>query len=141
MIQLVGRMIFPFALMVSAALLVKGYADVGDGFSAGIVAGLGAVAQYVCLDHTRARRTVGAAWVWPMATLGLLLALLTVLTPVFAGLPPVYHVPRPGEHVPTIGTLELHTAVLFDAGVLVLVYATLVGTFDRLFPVLRGDEE
>lgn len=141
MTQLVARMIFPFALAVSAGFVIKGYAEVGDGFSAGVVAALGAVAQYVCLDHSHAARVAGAGWSWRCTTIGLVLALAVVLVPVFAGIPPVYHYPRPGEAVHKFGSLEFHTALLFDVGVLLLVYGAIVGTFDRLFPLLKGDEK
>lgn len=141
MTQFIARMVFPFALAVSAAFLVKGYAEVGDGFSAGVVAALGAVAQFIALDHKHAARVVGATWAWPVSTIGLVLALSVALGPIFAGLPPVTHFPQPGESVYKFGSLEFHTAVLFDIGILLLVYGALVGTFDRLFPLLKGDEQ
>ncbi len=140
MIDLVARLVFPFSLVVALGLWSTGYAGVGDGFSAGAMAGLGAVTQYTCRDREMARRVVGARWVWDLLRAGLLVALLMTLLPVFFGAAPVTHVPRPGRPVASFGALELHSTALYDLGVAVLVYGVFVGTFDRLFPPLRGAE-
>jgi hypothetical protein len=42
------------------------------------------------------------------------------------------HVPTPNEAVISLGTLELHTAVLFDIGVFCLVFGFVVGVLDRV---------
>ena len=43
------------AFVVAAALLVKGYTDVGDGFSAGVIVGLAIGLRYVVLGPERDR--------------------------------------------------------------------------------------
>lgn len=140
MTDAVARLIFPFTVVVALALWARGYADVGDGFSAGAVAGLGAALQYVALDHDRARHRTCARWVPAFLAFGLLAALAVALAPLAWGLPPVTHFPRPGSTVVSLGVVELHTAALLDLGIAVAVYGALVGTFDRLFPPLKGDE-
>lgn len=126
--------LFPFALAFGAALLAKGYTTIGDGFTAGAVAGLGAAVQYLAVPYDQARRRVGAAWATLMIPSGLLTALGLLLLPSLWGVAPVSHFPGPGEHVVTLGILELHSALIFDLGVAVVVYGALVLTFDRLFP-------
>ena len=39
-VELVAPRLLPVALMVSAALMTKGYTDVGEGFGAGVIVGL-----------------------------------------------------------------------------------------------------
>ena len=141
MTQAVARVLFPFTIVVGIAIWAKGYAEIGDGFSAGAIAGLGAVSQYVCLDHDHAARVVRASWLWFYMGIGILVPLIVALTPVFFGVAPVTHAPAPGAHVYKLGVIELHTALAFDLGVMLLVYGIFVGTFDRLFPLLRGDEQ
>lgn len=141
MTHAVARVLFPFTLVVAIGIWAKGYAEVGDGFSGGAIAGMGAVALYVCLDHKHASRVVRARWAWHLVVIGLILALAVALAPVFFGVAPVTHAPAPNAHVYEIGIIELHTAVLFDLGIMLLVYGMFVGTFDRLFPILRGDEK
>lgn len=128
------RGLFPFALAFAAALLAKSYTSVGDGFSAGAVAGLGAALQYVCVDEPRARALIGARWALRFVLLGLVAALGLLLLPSLAGLPPVSHFPRPGEDVAKIGMIEMHTAFVFDLAIAFVIYGTIVATFDRLFP-------
>lgn len=141
MVEMVARILFPLSLIIAAALWIKGYTDVGDGFSAGAVAGLGAVIQYVSLDHQRAARAVGAAAAIPLITIGLLIVVLTLIViPPLLGHPPVSHLPPPGGHAPKFGPLELHTTVVMDLGIALLVYGAIVATFDRLFPAWSGEE-
>ncbi len=141
MTDVVARAVFPFTLVIALALLLRGYSDVGDGFSGGVVAGLGAVLQYVALDYHRARRAVAARFAPVFLALGLLLTLVVTLAPMAWGLPPVTHFPRPEAEAITFGALEFHTALLFDLGVAVAVYGAIVATFDRLFPPLRGGRQ
>lgn len=133
MIEAVGRAVFPFALVSAAALWLKGYSHVGDGFTAGGLAGLGAAVQYFSQPAERAGRLVGARWASHLAVGGLALSLAVLLAPTAFGVDPVTHAPAAGAHVTKLGTLELHTSLLFDAGIALLVYGALVATFDRFF--------
>jgi multisubunit Na+/H+ antiporter MnhB subunit len=115
------------ALILAAAILVKGYGDVGDGFSAGVIVGVAIALRYIALGRERAERTLPILARAPqLATAGLVLALAVGFFPVALGDPPFTHLPRPGEHVIKIGTLELITAVAFDVGLFVLVASSLV---------------
>lgn len=140
MTDIISRLVFPFCILAALAIWARGYAMVGDGFSAGALAGLGAALQYVALDHRRAHRRTGAGQARPMLVGGLLLALAVVMLPALWGAAPVTHYPQPGQEVLKLGVLEVHTAALFDLGVGLAVYGALVMVFDRLFPPLRGDE-
>lgn len=141
MSAVVARAVFPLLLAAALALWARGYAEIGDGFSAGAIAGTGAVLMFVACDHGMARRRTGAGAAPALLALGLLLALLVVLAPVAFGLPPVTHFPRPGSEAHRFGALELHTAALFDLGIAVTVYGATVVAFDQLFPALKGDEQ
>jgi multicomponent Na+:H+ antiporter subunit B len=115
------------ALVVAAALIVKGYTDVGDGFSAGVIVALAISLRYVTLGPARAEDGLPILRRAPAGVAcGLLIALAVGFGPVLAGDPPFTHVPGPGEDVVKIGTLELISAVAFDVGVFVLVTSVLV---------------
>ena len=49
-------------LVVAVAVLVKGYADTGDGFAAGAIAALGIVAQYVAHGAGAVREAFPVRW-------------------------------------------------------------------------------
>lgn len=140
MIARVGRLLFPFALVVAAALWAKGYVEVGGGFAAGAVAGLGAVGQAVCLGRDAALRIAGGRYAERVVAVALVLLLALVLGPGLAGLPPVTHLPEPGAEVASVGVLELHTTAAFDLAVGVLVYAAIVAAFLRVLPDLEDEK-
>ncbi len=118
--------------MVAFAILVKGYVDTGDGFSAGVVAALGVLMQYLVIGVARAETMAIVRWSRQIAAVGLLIAVGVAFVPVFLGDPIMTHYPRPGEHVIHLGSLELLTAVVFDIGVFLLVLGFCMAVIDLI---------
>ena len=126
-VRAVARLLLPPGLVVATAIIVKGYADVGDGFSAGVIVALAVSLQYLALGPRCAEATLPILRRAPaVAVAGLLLALAVAFVPVLSGRPLLSHLPPPGKKPMTIGTLELITAVVFDVGVFLLVVGVLV---------------
>ena len=126
-VRAIARLLLPPSLMVAAAIIVKGYADVGDGFSAGVIVALAVSLQYLALGPRGAEATLPILRRAPaVAVAGLLLALAVAFVPVLSGRPLLAHLPPPGKKPVTIGTLELITAVVFDVSVFLLVVGVLV---------------
>jgi multisubunit Na+/H+ antiporter MnhB subunit len=120
------RLLAP-AIMLAAALIVKGYTDVGEGFSAGVIVALAIGLRYVTLGAARADRTLPIARrADVIAACGLLIAFAFGFSGLGIGDPPFTHQPLPGQAVIRIGTLELTTAVGFDVGLFLLVAGSLV---------------
>lgn len=128
--QLVARLLLPITLMVALATLVKGYSDVGDGFSAGVIASLGVTLQFLAFGYRAAERRLPVRYAPLAAFGGLGLALLVAFAPLLAGDPLLTHYPRPGTEPAHLGRLELMTPVLFDAGVFLLVLGFTVSVLD-----------
>jgi multisubunit Na+/H+ antiporter MnhB subunit len=127
------------AVMVAVAITVKGYGDVGDGFSAGVIVALAIALRYIVLGPERAERSLPVLRYAPVAAaLGLLTALAVGFFSVVQGEPPFTHLPAPGEDVVEIGTLELVTAVAFDVGLFVLVTAILAILIRELAHLVEG---
>ena len=97
------------ALMVAAAIIVKGYGDVGDGFSAGVIVALAVALRYVTVGPDGAEQGL-----------------------------PFTHYPPPGDPVVKIGTVELITAVAFDVGLFLLVAGALVTLVHQLARLVEG---
>jgi multisubunit Na+/H+ antiporter MnhB subunit len=134
------RLLAP-AVMVAAAIIVKGYGDVGDGFSAGVIVALAIGLRYVAFGPDRAERSLPILRHAPaIAVGGLLIALAVGFLPVVAGDPPFTHRPGPGEDVVKIGTLELISAVAFDIGVFLLVCGALVTLVHHLARLVEGGD-
>ena len=128
MARKVARLLLLPAFLVAAGILVKGYAESGDGFSAGVVAALGILLQYLAFGREEAEKLPVVRHAVPLAFVGLLLSIGVAAAPLLFGDEVLTHYPSPGSKVVYLGTLELITAVLFDVGVFLLVFGFAVGT-------------
>jgi len=129
---MVARALLAPVLVVAVAILVKGYAGVGDGFAAGLAAALGVLLQYVAFGREEVVAALPIRWAPALALAGLAVAVLVLAVPLALGGAPLEHWPPPGEEVVRIGSLELVTAVLFDVGVFGLVLGAAVAIIDVL---------
>jgi multisubunit Na+/H+ antiporter MnhB subunit len=121
MTQRITRLLFAPTLMVAFAVLIKGYIGAGDGFAAGIIAGMAFVMQFVAFGERNVRRSLHTRYAPVVAMCGLALALVCTFLPVLRGLPLLTHWPPPDAKVLHFGTVEILTAVAFDIGVFLLV--------------------
>jgi multisubunit Na+/H+ antiporter MnhB subunit len=119
--RLASRLLFAPTLMVAFATLVKGYAETGDGFAAGVIAALAFLMQFVAFGERQVRLSLHTRYAPTVAVLGLALALGVALIPVMRGLPILTQWPPPDSPVLHLGTLELISAFVFDVGVFLLV--------------------
>lgn len=127
--QDIARLLLAPTLMFALAILVKGYADTGDGFAAGVVAGLGVLLQYVVLGAPEAEARLGwVRYAARMALIGLAIVLAVATWPLLRGEALLTHLPAPGAPVIHVGSLELITAVAFDVGVFLLVFGVVIAT-------------
>ncbi len=139
-LAVIAPRLLPVALVVAVALMVKGYADVGEGFGAGVIVGLAIGLRYVVLGARRADRSMPLARRGPLLiALGLLIALAAGFVGTLFGAPPFTHYPRPGEPVVHLGTLELTTALVFDIGIFVLVIGAVVVLIRELIWLIEDD--
>ncbi len=132
MAQYAAKILLMPAWMIAFAMLVKGYTDTGDGFSAGVVAALGVLMQYLVFGVAK----VESLWIVrnarKMAAAGLMIAIAVAFGPVFLGDPIMTHYPRPGQKVFHIGSIELLTAVAFDIGVFLVVLGFCIAVIDLI---------
>lgn len=125
--------------MIAFAILIKGYSDSGDGFSAGVIAALGVIMVYVTYGTEVAETMLPVRYARQAGLTGLLVALLTAFIPVLRGQPIMTHYPGPDGHAIHIGSLELITPFLFDVGVFLLVMGVCIGVFDLLAHATRRE--
>ena len=134
----IATLLLPPIAIVGLGVLVKGYADTGDGFAGGGIVALGVLLQYVGCDAADVRRRLPVHRAPQLALTGLTIALLVALAPLLRGDPLLTHLPPPGVSPIKIGSLELITAVAFDVGVFLLVIGVTVAVIDAL--VTAGEE-
>jgi multisubunit Na+/H+ antiporter MnhB subunit len=125
--KMVARMILIPVYLIALAVMVKGYADTGDGFSAGVIAALGVALQVMVFGPQEIDRLPLVRYA-PIGTFaGVAIALLTVFVPAIRGEVLFTHWPPAGEEALHFGTLEFITAVAFDVGVFLIVFGFGVG--------------
>jgi multisubunit Na+/H+ antiporter MnhB subunit len=132
MIRAVAKLLLAPALVAAFAILVKGYVGPGDGFSAGVVAALGILLQYLVLGYQDAQRLLPTRLAPAVTFAGLLLALLIGFVPVLRGKAILTEFPPPGEEAIRLGTLELIGAFAYDVGVFVLVFGFTIGAISAI---------
>lgn len=137
----VAKLLFLPTLVAAVAILVKGYAQTGDGFSAGVVAALGILLLYLAFGRERAERLPPVRHAPAVAFAGLLVTLCVAAVPLFLGEAVLTHYPPPGSEPVYLGTLELITPVLFDAGIFLLVFGFAVGVVSIFARAIARQEE
>ena len=132
MSRIAVRILFLPIFMVAIATLIKGYTDIGDGFSAGVIAALGVIIQGIAFGADEFERLPLARYA-PLATfVGLFLALSVAFGPVLFGDPIFLHRPVAGTEAQHFGSLEFITPVVFDVGVFLVVFGFCVGSFEAV---------
>jgi multisubunit Na+/H+ antiporter MnhB subunit len=125
--KIAARMLIIPIFLVALGIMVKGYADIGDGFSAGVIASLGIALQVMVFGPAELTR-LPLVQLAPKGTfLGVFIALLTAFVPAVRGEPLMRHWPPAGDKALHFGTLEFITAVAFDVGVFLVVFGFGVG--------------
>ena len=123
----IARLLYLPTFVVAAAVLLKGFVQAGDGFSAGMIAALGVVLRYMAFGHEDTKNLPAVRHAVAVSLVGLLVALGVAAAPLFFGEAVLTHFPRPGTEPLHLGTLEVMTAVLFDSGIFLLVFGFAVG--------------
>jgi multisubunit Na+/H+ antiporter MnhB subunit len=127
-----ARLLLAPILVLAVAVLVKGYVDTGDGFSAGAIAAIGILLQYLALGRAEVMRRLPVRRLPALTFAGLLAALALALAPLLQDEPVLKHVPPARAHVTKVGTLELTTAVALDVAIFILVLGAAVGILDAV---------
>ena len=138
-LQGIARLLYLPILMIAAALLVKGFVDTGDGFSAGMVAALGVLMRILAFRYKESKKLPIVRHARAVAFSGLLLALGTTFIPLLFGQAPLTHWPPSSVTPIHIGSIELMTAVLFDIGVFALVLGFGVGVLTNIARIANRD--
>lgn len=126
-LQAGARVLLVPGFILAIGMMLKGYADVGDGFSAGVIAALVIITQGLAFGADELENIAAARLAPMLGFIGLGLAYTVVFLPVLFGYPMLTHFPRMNHEVTHFGVLELITPVLFDLGVFLVVYGFCVG--------------
>ena len=140
MTRSVSRILLLPTFMIAFAVMIKSYADIGDGFSAGVIASLGILLQGIAFGADEFDRLPLVRYAPLAAIAGVFIALCIAFGPVVAGKPILTHWPPAGEEVVHFGALEFFTPLLFDAGVFLVVFGFCVGSVSSIARALQRQE-
>ncbi|WP_111720503.1 Na+/H+ antiporter subunit A [Homoserinimonas sp. OAct 916] len=129
-LEVVVRLLFHSAIVLSIYLLFVGHNLPGGGFSGGLLAGLALAARYLA----GGRFELGAAVsvdAGKVLGFGLLLAVGTATVPLFFGMNPLESAWWEGS-VPLLGHLEFGTTTIFDFGVYLIVVGLIIDVLRSL---------
>lgn len=132
------RLVFDVTLVLSVYLLFAGHNQPGGGFVGGLVVGAAIALRYIAggLDEVRSLVPVRP---WAFLALGLALASGSALAPIFGGQDPLDQ--RAFEwDVAWLGHVKLTTALVFDAGVYLIVVGLVLMAFEGLGEDWREDQ-
>lgn len=127
MIQTIARLLLIPGWIIALALMLKGYVDIGDGFSAGVIAALVVIIQGLAFGAEEMEKMVLARAAPIMAFVGLGIAYAIAFIPPLFGDPIMLHQPTINEPAVHFGVLEFITPVAFDIAVFLVVYGFCVG--------------
>ncbi|MBA4120533.1 MAG: Na(+)/H(+) antiporter subunit B [Isosphaera sp.] len=124
------RLLLPVLAFFSIVVLLRGHNEPGGGFIGGLIAASGVALYAIAHGPDRARRLIGPDprwWLGLGLTLGITSAIPGLLSGAgfFAGL-------WVSAQLPALGTLKLGTPIWFDAGVYVVVAASMLAMIFRL---------
>lgn len=134
LVSAVSRLLLAPILVAAAALLVKGYNASGDGFSAGTLAALAVLMRGAAVGGAGGRGDLAAGAMSPRAALaGIAVMLAVVLAgPALGGQILEHWPPHGAPKPPSLGHLELHTALLYDVGIAIVVFVTIVSVIQMV---------
>ncbi|MEK0145901.1 Na+/H+ antiporter subunit A [Corynebacterium yonathiae] len=139
MIDVSTRVLFPSMVALSFYFFFAGHNAPGGGFAGGLVAALALILRYLAGGRAELEETLPIDAGRTMGT-GLLLSALAAVTPMFFGHPPLtsgYTSPE----IPLIGKVSLPSALVFDAGVYLIVVGLTLYILNSLGAKLDEEED
>ena len=139
MVDVSTRLLFPSMMVLSLYFFFSGHNAPGGGFAGGLVAALALILRYLAGGRAELEEALPLDGGRTMAV-GLLLSLGAVVTPMFFGHPPLTtaYTKLP---IPLIGDVSLPSALIFDAGVYLIVVGLALCTLTSLGAKLDEEEE
>ncbi|GLC90505.1 Na(+)/H(+) antiporter subunit B [Lysinibacillus piscis] len=129
-IQFTAKIVFFIIFFFSIHIFMAGHYTPGGGFVGGLLTSSAIVLLVLAYDLNTVRTVLPINYIHLIAT-GLLLALGTAAFPMFIGKPFFTHF-FDYFTLPLIGKTSLHTAMLFDAGVYLVVVGVTMTIIQRI---------
>ncbi|MFJ3391065.1 MULTISPECIES: Na(+)/H(+) antiporter subunit B [unclassified Lysinibacillus] len=133
-IQFTTKIVFFIIFFFSIHIFLAGHYTPGGGFVGGLLTSSAVVLLVLAFDLNTVRKVLPINYTY-LTAIGLLLALATAAFPMFIGKPFFTHFFDYFD-LPLLGKQSLHTAMLFDSG----VYLVVVGVTMTIIQTIGEDE-
>ncbi|KOP78042.1 cation:proton antiporter [Lysinibacillus sp. FJAT-14745] len=133
-IQFTTKIVFFIIFFFSIHIFLAGHYTPGGGFVGGLLTSSAIVLLVLAFDLNTVRKVLPINYTY-LTAIGLLLALATAAFPMFVGKPFFTHFFDYFD-LPLLGRQSLHTAMLFDSG----VYLVVVGVTMTIIQTIGEDE-
>ncbi|QPQ29525.1 Na(+)/H(+) antiporter subunit B [Lysinibacillus sp. JNUCC 51] len=133
-IQFTTKIVFFIIFFFSIHIFLAGHYTPGGGFVGGLLTSSAIVLLVLAFDLNTVRKVLPINYTY-LTAIGLLLALATAAFPMFLGKPFFTHFFDYFD-LPLLGKQSLHTAMLFDSG----VYLVVVGVTMTIIQTIGEDE-
>ncbi|MFB7158285.1 MULTISPECIES: Na(+)/H(+) antiporter subunit B [unclassified Lysinibacillus] len=133
-IQFTTKIVFFIIFFFSIHIFLAGHYTPGGGFVGGLLTSSAIVLLVLAFDLNTVRKVLPINYTY-LTAIGLLLALATAAFPMFVGKPFFTHF-FDNFDLPLLGKQSLHTAMLFDSG----VYLVVVGVTMTIIQTIGEDE-
>ena len=139
LVDVVTRLLFPSMMLLSAYFFFSGHKAPGGGFASGLVAALALTLRYLAGGRSEAEETLP---VHPGKVLGIGIMFTTAaaLAPMFFGMPPLTS-SYAEFSVPLIGDVTVPSALIFDAGVYIIVVGLIMHVLASMGAYLDREED
>lgn len=139
LVDVVTRLLFPSMMLLSAYFFFSGHNAPGGGFAGGLVAALALTLRYLAGGRREAEETLP---VHPGKVLGIGIMFTTAaaVAPMFFGMPPLTSSYAEFD-VPLIGDVIVPSALIFDAGVYIIVVGLIMHVLASMGAYLDREED
>ena len=139
MVDVATRILFPSMMALSLYFFFAGHNAPGGGFAGGLVAALAFTLRYVAGGRAELEEALPVDSGRILGT-GLILSAAAAIWPMFLGHPPLTSA-YDSVDLPLIGNMSLPSALLFDAGVYLIVVGLMMHILSSLGGQLDQEEE
>ncbi len=116
---LAAALVLPIALLIAVAHVAYAGVQAGDGFTAGVIAGLGVTLWFIVYGYEETKKRLNWLRPAPIIGIGLMIAIVNAVLPLLFGRDFFAHTPIEGI---TIAEIKLASSTLFEIGIFLTVF-------------------
>lgn len=139
MVDVVTRILFPSMMLLSMFFFFSGHNAPGGGFAGGLVAALAFTLRYLAGGRQEIEEALPIDPAKILGT-GVLVSFIAVLTPMFMGYPPLM-TSYATWSLPLIGEFDVPSALVFDAGVYIIVIGLIMHVLISMGAYIDREED